>query len=84
MEANPKYRYFMKSFITTFYVHSFEKAERNIPLSCDITCFNGSEDKSHDLEGTLLKWFSSYTYAFSCCIKSVNKEFSRVFYLLLK
>ncbi|KFV55233.1 S-acyl fatty acid synthase thioesterase, medium chain, partial [Gavia stellata] len=29
---------------------SFEKAEGNIPLSCDITCFNGSEDKPHDLE----------------------------------
>ncbi|NXX73466.1 SAST synthase, partial [Urocolius indicus] len=29
---------------------SFEKAENNTPLSCDITCFNGSEDKPHDLE----------------------------------
>ncbi|XP_014808437.1 PREDICTED: S-acyl fatty acid synthase thioesterase, medium chain isoform X2 [Calidris pugnax] len=29
---------------------SFEKAERNIPFSCDITCFNGTEDKSHDVE----------------------------------
>ncbi|KFV95536.1 PREDICTED: S-acyl fatty acid synthase thioesterase, medium chain [Eurypyga helias] len=29
---------------------SFEKADRNIPFSCDITCFNGSEDKPHDLE----------------------------------
>ncbi|NWX21890.1 SAST synthase, partial [Aegotheles bennettii] len=29
---------------------SFEKAEKNIPLSCDITCFDGSEDKPHDLE----------------------------------
>ncbi|NXN74662.1 SAST synthase, partial [Himantopus himantopus] len=29
---------------------SFEKAERNIPFTCDITCFNGSEDTSHDLE----------------------------------
>ncbi|NXA24808.1 SAST synthase, partial [Ibidorhyncha struthersii] len=29
---------------------SFEKAETNIPFSCDITCFNGSEDKSRDLE----------------------------------
>ncbi|XP_062423710.1 S-acyl fatty acid synthase thioesterase, medium chain isoform X1 [Rhea pennata] len=29
---------------------SFEKAERNIPLSCDITCFDGSEDTAHDLE----------------------------------
>ncbi|KAM6338989.1 S-acyl fatty acid synthase thioesterase, medium chain [Podargus strigoides] len=28
----------------------FEKAERNIYFSCDITCFNGSEDKLHDLE----------------------------------
>ncbi|NWJ04355.1 SAST synthase, partial [Crypturellus undulatus] len=29
---------------------SFEKADRNIPLSCDITCFDGSEDIEHDLE----------------------------------
>ncbi|NXD15969.1 SAST synthase, partial [Nothocercus nigrocapillus] len=29
---------------------SFEKADRNIPLSCDITCFDGSEDTEHDLE----------------------------------
>ncbi|NXP79691.1 SAST synthase, partial [Ramphastos sulfuratus] len=28
---------------------SFEKAERKTPLSCDITCFNGSEDKPYDL-----------------------------------
>ncbi|XP_027656084.1 S-acyl fatty acid synthase thioesterase, medium chain isoform X1 [Falco rusticolus] len=28
----------------------FEKAERNISFSCDITCFNGSEDKPYDLE----------------------------------
>ncbi|NXT02551.1 SAST synthase, partial [Jacana jacana] len=29
---------------------SFEKAERNIPFSCDITCFNGSEDKPYGVE----------------------------------
>ncbi|NXW65971.1 SAST synthase, partial [Eurystomus gularis] len=29
----------------------FEKAEGNIPFSCDITCFNGTEDKSYNLEG---------------------------------
>ncbi|KAM7123295.1 S-acyl fatty acid synthase thioesterase, medium chain isoform 2-T2 [Ciconia maguari] len=29
---------------------SFEKSERNIPFSCDITCFNGSEDTPHDIE----------------------------------
>ncbi|NWS66736.1 SAST synthase, partial [Crotophaga sulcirostris] len=29
---------------------SFEKPEKNIPFSCDITCFDGSEDKPHDLE----------------------------------
>ncbi|KFR13411.1 S-acyl fatty acid synthase thioesterase, medium chain, partial [Opisthocomus hoazin] len=29
---------------------SFEKEERYIPLSCDITCFEGSEDKPHDLD----------------------------------
>ncbi|KFZ49292.1 S-acyl fatty acid synthase thioesterase, medium chain, partial [Podiceps cristatus] len=28
----------------------FEKTESFIPFSCDITCFNGSEDKPHDLE----------------------------------
>ncbi|NWV17714.1 SAST synthase, partial [Origma solitaria] len=30
---------------------SFEKAEMDIPFSCDITCFNGSDDKPHDLQG---------------------------------
>ncbi|NWV34989.1 SAST synthase, partial [Grantiella picta] len=30
---------------------SFEKAEMGIPFSCDITCFNGSDDKPHDLQG---------------------------------
>ncbi|KAM6282833.1 S-acyl fatty acid synthase thioesterase, medium chain [Porphyrio hochstetteri] len=29
---------------------SFDNAERNILFSCDITCFDGSEDKPHDLE----------------------------------
>ncbi|KAM4684590.1 S-acyl fatty acid synthase thioesterase, medium chain [Amazona ochrocephala] len=30
---------------------SFEMADGNIPFSCDITCFNGSEDQqAHDLE----------------------------------
>ncbi|NWI87162.1 SAST synthase, partial [Pitta sordida] len=28
---------------------SFEKAEMDIPLSCDITCFSGSDDKQYDL-----------------------------------
>ncbi|NXM70358.1 SAST synthase, partial [Serilophus lunatus] len=28
---------------------SFEKAETDIPLSCDITCFSGSDDKPYDL-----------------------------------
>ncbi|NWV46209.1 SAST synthase, partial [Daphoenositta chrysoptera] len=28
----------------------FEKAEMDIPLSCDITCFNGSDDKVHDVQ----------------------------------
>lgn len=58
MEANPKYKYLMEIFITIFYVHSYEKAEGNIPFSCDITCFNGSEDTPYDVEGTLLKWLS--------------------------
>lgn len=60
-KQTPKCKYLMESFITTFYVHCFEKAERNIPFSCDITCFNGSDDKLYDLGGTLLKWFSSYS-----------------------
>ncbi|NWH55478.1 SAST synthase, partial [Fregata magnificens] len=30
---------------------SFEKVERSIPLSCDITSFNGSEDIPFELEG---------------------------------
>ncbi|XP_010291333.1 PREDICTED: S-acyl fatty acid synthase thioesterase, medium chain, partial [Phaethon lepturus] len=34
-----------------FQTFSFEKAENYIPFTCDITCFNGSEDDSHDLEG---------------------------------
>lgn len=59
VEANPKYKYVMETFITTFYVHSFEKAEGNTPFSCDITCFNRSEDIPYDVEGTLLKWLSS-------------------------
>ncbi|NXC26765.1 SAST synthase, partial [Campylorhamphus procurvoides] len=29
---------------------SFEKAETGTPLSCDITCFNGSDDIPHDLQ----------------------------------
>ncbi|NWY51976.1 SAST synthase, partial [Chionis minor] len=29
---------------------SFEKPEGNVPFTCDLTCFNGSEDKSNDLE----------------------------------
>ncbi|NXL05160.1 SAST synthase, partial [Mesembrinibis cayennensis] len=29
---------------------SFEKPEGNTPFSCDVTCFNGSEDKPYDLE----------------------------------
>ncbi|KFP78310.1 PREDICTED: S-acyl fatty acid synthase thioesterase, medium chain [Apaloderma vittatum] len=29
---------------------SFKKEERHIPFSCDITCFNGTEDKPYDLE----------------------------------
>ncbi|NXX90139.1 SAST synthase, partial [Centropus bengalensis] len=28
----------------------FEKPENNIPFSCDITCFDGSEDEPHDSE----------------------------------
>ncbi|NXM37996.1 SAST synthase, partial [Gymnorhina tibicen] len=28
----------------------FEKAEMDIPFSCDITCFNGSDDKVHDVQ----------------------------------
>ncbi|NWV73531.1 SAST synthase, partial [Dasyornis broadbenti] len=30
---------------------SFEKAEMDTPFTCDITCFNGSDDKPHDLHG---------------------------------
>lgn len=72
MKANSKYRYLMECFMTTFYVHRFEKAEMDIPFSCDITCFNGSDDEVYDVQGTLLQWFSSYTYTFSCCIASIN------------
>ncbi|XP_027754524.1 S-acyl fatty acid synthase thioesterase, medium chain isoform X2 [Empidonax traillii] len=30
---------------------SFEKAEMDIPFSCDITCFNGGDEKPYDLQG---------------------------------
>ncbi|NWW01484.1 SAST synthase, partial [Oreocharis arfaki] len=29
---------------------SFQKAEMDIPFSCDITCFNGSDDKIYDVQ----------------------------------
>ncbi|NWI58934.1 SAST synthase, partial [Calyptomena viridis] len=32
-----------------FQTFFFEKAEMDIPLSCDITCFSGSDDKPYDL-----------------------------------
>ncbi|KAM9650049.1 LOW QUALITY PROTEIN: S-acyl fatty acid synthase thioesterase, medium chain, partial [Morphnus guianensis] len=40
----------------------FEKAERNIPFSSDITCFNGSEDKPdlkawHDLTSGAISFY---------------------------
>ncbi|GAB0184720.1 S-acyl fatty acid synthase thioesterase, medium chain [Grus japonensis] len=44
----PRYKTCIKT--STKKKQCFEKAERNIPFSCDITCFNGSEDKPHDLE----------------------------------
>ncbi|NXB82540.1 SAST synthase, partial [Donacobius atricapilla] len=34
-----------------FQTFSFEKAEMNIPFSCDITCFCGSDDKIFDVQG---------------------------------
>ncbi|NXE47995.1 SAST synthase, partial [Casuarius casuarius] len=40
----------LKEDLRVLQTFSFEKAERNIPLSCDITCFDGSEDTAHDLE----------------------------------
>ncbi|XP_040978388.1 S-acyl fatty acid synthase thioesterase, medium chain [Aquila chrysaetos chrysaetos] len=63
VEANPKYRYLMESFITTSSLQSFEKAERNIPFSSVITCFNGSEDKPlifsawHDLTSGAISFY---------------------------
>ncbi|XP_069716388.1 S-acyl fatty acid synthase thioesterase, medium chain [Phaenicophaeus curvirostris] len=50
VEAIPKYRNHMESFITTFYAHSFEKSEKNIPFSCDITRFYESEEEPYDSE----------------------------------
>ncbi|NWW39040.1 SAST synthase, partial [Panurus biarmicus] len=44
-------KYLMECFMTTFYVHRFEKAEMNIPFSCDITFFCGSDDKIYDVQG---------------------------------
>ncbi|NWV14974.1 SAST synthase, partial [Ptilonorhynchus violaceus] len=37
--------------IRVFQTFSFKKAEMDSPFSCDITCFNGSDDKAHDLQG---------------------------------
>uniref|UniRef100_H0YT00 oleoyl-[acyl-carrier-protein] hydrolase n=1 Tax=Taeniopygia guttata TaxID=59729 RepID=H0YT00_TAEGU len=51
VEANPKYMYLMECFMTTVYVHRFEKTDMNTPLSCDITYFCGSEDKIFDTKG---------------------------------
>ncbi|NXU18566.1 SAST synthase, partial [Pardalotus punctatus] len=34
-----------------FQTFSFEKADMDTPFSCDITCFNGSDDKPYDLQG---------------------------------
>lgn len=49
----------MECFMTTFYVHRFDKAETNVPFSFDVTCFYGSDDKVYDVQGTLLKCFFS-------------------------
>ncbi|NXU64172.1 SAST synthase, partial [Horornis vulcanius] len=51
VEANSEYRYLMECFMTTFYVHRLEKAEMNIPFSCDVTYFYGSDDKIYDVQG---------------------------------
>ncbi|NXK57559.1 SAST synthase, partial [Sylvietta virens] len=34
-----------------FQTFSFEKAEMNIPFSCDVTYFCGSDDKTYDVQG---------------------------------
>ncbi|NXR41906.1 SAST synthase, partial [Zosterops hypoxanthus] len=51
VEANSKHRYLMECFMTSFYVHRFEKTEKNIPFSCDVTYFYGSDDKIYDSQG---------------------------------
>lgn len=58
--------------MATFYVCRFAKTEINIPFSCDVTYFYGSNDKIYEAQGTLPKWFSLYTYTFCCCIASVK------------
>ncbi|NWU14071.1 SAST synthase, partial [Cephalopterus ornatus] len=40
-----------KEDMRVFQTFSFEKAEMDIPFSCDITCFNGGDDKPYDLQG---------------------------------
>ncbi|NXY64721.1 SAST synthase, partial [Callaeas wilsoni] len=37
--------------VRLFQTFSFEKAEMNIPFSCDVTCFCGSDDKVYDIQG---------------------------------
>ncbi|NXP00182.1 SAST synthase, partial [Certhia brachydactyla] len=37
--------------IRLFQTFSFEKAERNIPFSCDVTYFSASDDKIYDVQG---------------------------------
>ncbi|NWX60149.1 SAST synthase, partial [Promerops cafer] len=44
-------KYLMECFMTTFYVHRFKKTEINIPFSCDVTYFCGSDDKMCDAKG---------------------------------
>ncbi|NXG19754.1 SAST synthase, partial [Grallaria varia] len=40
----------VKQDVRVLQTFSFEKAEMNTPFSCDITCFNGSDDIPHDLQ----------------------------------
>ncbi|NXC09875.1 SAST synthase, partial [Orthonyx spaldingii] len=40
----------LKEDLRVLQTFSFEKAETDIPFSCDITCFNGSEDKICDVQ----------------------------------
>ncbi|KAM6104468.1 LOW QUALITY PROTEIN: S-acyl fatty acid synthase thioesterase, medium chain [Theristicus caerulescens] len=49
-EENRKQLLLFREDFRVLQTFSFEKPEGNTPFSCDVTCFNRSEDKPYDLE----------------------------------